>query len=256
MEKDNKLNNREGGRVIAGLILVGIGAAFLLRNTGFILPYWLFSWPVILILVGVYSGVKHNFRNNSWLILIGIGGFFLADKFIPDFRLAHTFWPVVIIGAGILIMFSSRKNSWFGNENWRNKDNWRGKGKWSNQMGASSATPDSSDSLYINSVFSGIERTMLSKNFQGGNIKAVFGGIDIDLSQADIQGEVVLRLDVAFGGVKLIVPPHWTIKNEVQGLFHGVEDKRNFNTTTGVDFNKVLFLKGSVVFGGVDIKSY
>jgi predicted membrane protein len=256
MEKDNKLSNREGGRVIAGLILVGIGAAFLLRNTGFILPNWLFSWPVILILVGIYSGVKHNFRNNSWIILIVIGGFFLADRFIPEFRLAHTFWPVVIIGAGIIMMIRPRRNSWFDKENWQNRDKWKEKRGWGNHAGSSTAMHDSSDSLHINSFFSGIERTMLSKNFQGGSIKAVFGGVDIDLSQADIQGEVMIRLDVAFGGVKLIVPPHWTIKNEIDGLFHGVEDKRNFNATTLVDANKVLLLQGSVVFGGLDIKNY
>jgi len=86
-----KCNKRPEGRIFAGIILVGVGAALLLRNSGFPFPNWLFSWPVILILVGIYSGFKHNFKNNSWIIMIGIGGFFLVDRFIPDLRLAPYF---------------------------------------------------------------------------------------------------------------------------------------------------------------------
>ena len=255
MENNSNFKNREGGRVVAGLILVVIGAAFLLRNTGFILPHWLFSWPVILILVGIYSGFKHNFRNNTWIILIVIGSFFLTDKFIPELKLAQTFWPVVIIGAGVLMILRPKRNSWC-----LNKEKWDIT-KWKDDSAAtyqnsSGAAPDSSDYLNVNAVFSGVNRNMLSKNFQGGNIKAVFGGVEIDLSKADINGEVQIRMDVAFGGIKLVLPPHWTVKNEIEGLFHGVEDKRNFNTVANINPEKILCLKGSVVFGGVDIRSY
>src|SRR5882724_10056618 len=88
MDNNFKTNRRHEGRIFAGLILVGVGAALLLRNSGFPLPYWLFTWPTILILVGIYSGVKHNFKNNTWIILICVGGFFLADRFDPTLRLA------------------------------------------------------------------------------------------------------------------------------------------------------------------------
>ena len=255
MENKNDFRNREANRVVAGLILVAVGVVFLLRNMGFALPYWLFSWPVILILVGIYSGFKHNFRNNTWIILIAIGGFFLVDRFTPDLRLAHTFWPLVIIGVGVLFILRPKNNMWLNNKEMWDIDKWKNKKEWANESSASTE-PDSSDYLNINSVFSGIKRSMLSKNFQGGNIKAVFGGVDIDLSQADINGEVMIRLDVAFGGIKLVLPPHWMLKNEIEGLFHGVEDKRNFNAAGCINPEKILVLKGSVVFGGVDIRSY
>ena len=67
MENNFSDKRKDEGRIIGGLILVGVGAALLLRNTGFPLPYWLFSWPMILILIGIYSGVKHNFRNSRWM---------------------------------------------------------------------------------------------------------------------------------------------------------------------------------------------
>ncbi len=83
----NNFRNSESGRIIAGIILVGVGGVLLLRELGFFFPRWLFSWPMILILIGVYTGVKNNFRNNSWIIMLAIGTFFLVNKMIPSLQL-------------------------------------------------------------------------------------------------------------------------------------------------------------------------
>jgi predicted membrane protein len=259
MEKNRNLKRREEGRMFAGLILICVGAALLLRNTGFPLPYWLFSWPLILILVGIYSGFKHNFKNNSWIILIAVGSFFLIDKVVPGIRLEPYFWPVLIIGIGILFILRPRRDSVLDFSNDANPAGMPGSkfaaSTWE-RKGNDFAT-DNNDFLRINSVFSGIERNIVSKDFKGGKIAAVFGGVDIDFTQADIKGQVMLKFEVVFGGVKLVVPPHWTVYNEIEGVFHGVDDKRKFNNSTlNAGEEKVLILKGSVVFGGVEIRSY
>ena len=97
---------------------------------------------------------------------------------------------------------------------------------------------------------------MLSKNFQGGNISSIFGGSEIDFTQADINGQVVIRFEVLFGGAKIIIPSHWAVQNEIDGVFHGVDDNRRFNPDAALNPGKVLILKGSVTFGGVEIRSY
>ena len=117
-------------------------------------------------------------------------------------------------------------------------------------------SPDGSEVLKVDSVFSGVQRKVMSKNFQGGKVNCVFGGADVDLSQADINGKVEIKFDVVFGGAKIIVPPHWNIYNQIDGAFHGVDDKRKFNASVGMDPQKTLVLRGSLVFGGVEIKSY
>jgi len=106
----------------------------------------------------------------------------------------------------------------------------------------------------INSVFGGTKRKILSKDFKGGEINTVFGGNDIDLSQADINGTATFETNIVFGGVKLIVPAHWQIKSEVDCVFGTVEDKRR-DTNVSAE-NKTLVLKGGVVFGSIEIKSY
>ena len=58
-----------------------------------------------------------------------------------------------------------------------------------------------------------------------------------------------------FGGIKLIVPPHWDLKIQITAVFGGVEDKRPVQAAK-VDPDKMLVLDGAAVFGGIEINSY
>ena len=92
------------GRFLGGLIIVGIGALFLAREMGVIMPHWIFSWKMLLIVIGLYIGVKHSFRNPGWLIPVFIGGAFLLEDFYPQFMIANFIWPVAIIFFGLIMM--------------------------------------------------------------------------------------------------------------------------------------------------------
>jgi predicted membrane protein len=259
MENTKGPKNYDGGRIVAGLILVGVGAFLLLRNLGFWLPGWLFSWPMILILVGIYSGVKHNFRNNGWMVLVGVGAYFLISDFIPSLGLQPLFWPLLIIGLGLLFIVRPGKKSWV---DFNADINFKKQTKTTDEYGIVTQEPvaadtiDSSDFLMVRSVFSGVVKNIVSKNFQGGKISCVFGGAEIDLSQADINGTVTIKLEAVFGGIKLVVPPHWSVQNDIDGVFHGIDDKRRFNPDATINPGKILILKGSAIFGGVEIRSY
>src|ERR1700755_2128670 len=76
-------SGRGPGRIWAGLFLLGIGALLLLDQMGFPLPGWLFSWHVLLIALGLFIGLRHNFRGGAWLILILVGGCFVIQDFYP-----------------------------------------------------------------------------------------------------------------------------------------------------------------------------
>jgi predicted membrane protein len=257
MEHNYNIKRKDEGRIMAGLILVIVGAALLLRNTGFPMPYWLFSWPMILILVGIYSGFKHHFRNSGWIVMIAIGGFFLADRIIPDLSLAPYFWPLLIIGLGIIFIIRPKRDKWpeMRDDEKKNGDVNIIQNDLKQDEQRPAFTTDSNDFLKVDSVFSGVQRRVVSKNFQGGKIGCVFGGADVDLTQSDINGTVDIKFEVVFGGAKIIIPPHWTVHNQIDGVFHGVDDKRKYNAAAGMNADKILVLRGSVVFGGVEIKS-
>lgn len=52
-----------------------------------------------------------------------------------------------------------------------------------------------------------------------------------------------------------MVPPHWDLKIDVANIFAGIEDKRMY-LQTPADPAKVLVIKGTIVFGGLEIKSF
>ncbi|MCK9399670.1 MAG: PspC domain-containing protein [Bacteroidales bacterium] len=56
----------------------------------------------------VYPPRRNNGTLIAGLILIAIGAIFLADRFLPNIRIhLHDFWPLIIVIAGIALIFSS-----------------------------------------------------------------------------------------------------------------------------------------------------
>lgn len=230
-----------------GLILVIIGAALLVKKMGTDLPHWLFTWPMLLILIGIITGFKHNFRNHSWLIFLAIGGFFLADEVIVDLNLRPYFWPIIIMGIGLVFILRPKKKFRIDKEKWLEPFN--------ENTDSSSQHASLEDMIDSTSIFGGVKKVITSKDFKGGEIVCLMGGAEINLSQADISGPVTLEIFLAFGGAKLIVPPHWEVRSETVAIFAGIEDKRPPQPGT-FDPKKVLIIEGTAVFGGVEIKSY
>jgi predicted membrane protein len=77
------------------------------------------------------------------------------------------------------------------------------------------------------------------------------------MAQADFSApSVVLDCRVAFGGVELIVPSNWEVKNEISSSFGSVEDERSIQANISNETRKILILRGSCSFGSVEIKSY
>jgi predicted membrane protein len=268
--------NPRKGKAIAGTILLVVGALLLIHQFDFFFfPHWLFTWPMWLIGWGLYIGARHNFRNSSWAIMVIIGVAFLLDDNVPGFNAHGIAWPVMIIGFGLWMIL--RRN---------NKDDWKKytNGKWDwrhNQQytpnepivdyttsSASSTTPPpvdpsssssfrptADDYLDAVSVFGGVKKTILSKNFKGGEIVNVFGGAELDFTQADIQGQVVIDITQIFGGTKIVVPSNWRVVPDLAAVFASVDDKR-IRTSAPTDSDKILILKGVSIFAGVDIRSY
>ncbi len=235
-----KTNNPLSGRVWAGLVLILFGSLLLAHEMGVYFPRWVFSWEMILIAFGIFTGARHSFRSWGWLIPIVIGGAFLLDDIFYDFELRHFIWPALIITIGLVMIFRPRRS---------------GGRMWDSIPGGPISTATSEDdTLDVVSIFGGTKKNVISKNFRGGEVVSFFGGTELNLTQADITGVAILDLTQVFGGTKLIVPSNWKIQSEVVTIFGGLDDKRNISMPA--DSNKVLVLKGTCVFGGIDIKSF
>ena len=238
------------GHIWTGVLILIIGIGALLKAALVPLPYWLFSWPMILIIIGCFIGLRHKFRGATWFILILIGSTFLLDDIYPDIEMRRYTWPLVLIVVGIFFILRPRRN-------WQ-KDESEKKSSSGIPPPLSidpEATYSKDDYVSATSIFGGTKKNILTKNYKGGEIVNIFGGTELNLSKADINEEAVIEITTIFGGTKLIIPSNWTVKSEAAVIFGGIEDKRPM-PATNEPTNKILTLKGTVIFGGVDIRSY
>jgi len=109
---------------------------------------------------------------------------------------------------------------------------------------------------YINTstIFGGVKKNIISKDFRGGRVSNIFGATELDFTHADIAGVAVLDISQGFGEVKIAVPNDWWIESNTSQLFATVEDNRT-NTMNAYDSKKILVLRGTSVFGVIEILS-
>ena len=250
-----KYRGRGGSRLWNGLVLLAAGFLLLADKMGAPIPHWIFTWPMILIAIGLISGLKSQFHNRGALILIVIGTIFLIDEITPQMEFHNYLLPAVLIGVGLIFILRPKNNRINGKNEWAFKIPPNQPTNTSSAFSTSAVPGDDSEVIDINAVFGGAKKNILSKNFRGGEINSFMGGSEINFLQADIQHPVILEINNVFGGTKLIVPSNWKVTTEVSTIFGGIEDKRNFGSILP-DPNKLLILRGSCIFGGIDIANY
>ncbi|MBP9069164.1 MAG: hypothetical protein KBG47_06630 [Bacteroidia bacterium] len=245
------------GSIIGGLFVVIFGALFLARELGATIPDWAISWKTIFIAIGLAIGIKSNFRRLTWLVFVGIGTAFIVCDLYPELNLRHIVWPLVIILVGMVMIFKPRRKwdpeRWSKWHNHRHNKHYHGK-HWEDWCDTKTVE-SGEDHISSTTVFGGVKKNVISKDFKGGEIVNVFGGSEYNLSQADFNGTITIEIVQFFGGTKLIVPSNWEIKSELTAVLGGIDDKRPIQTNVTNTENKVLILNGTTVFGGIEIRS-
>jgi len=93
-----------------GILIVVIGAVFLLRNTGVDVPHWILSWHTIMLGAGLWIGYRKNFQGSGWLALTVIGAIFtLKDITVFDFEMSKITTALVLIGLGLWVILKPKK---------------------------------------------------------------------------------------------------------------------------------------------------
>ncbi|WP_157761061.1 LiaF transmembrane domain-containing protein [Chitinophaga caeni] len=235
---ERNMRKRNGNSSLwGGLVLVLIGLFLILKRLNLHLPDWLFSWEMILIVIGVLVGLKNNFKGSGWLICIVIGAVFMLHDVLPWWpdEMRKFTWPLLIVLAGVLIIVNGTKRN----------------------VTRSMVIEGGNAEDYINAtaIFGAANRNVMSKSFKGGQITAIFGGVDVNFNNADFEGEVVLDIFATFGGVDIVVPANWEVVMEVKTLFGGVDDKRQ-PAYAQEPYTKRLIITGNCTFGGIELKSY
>lgn len=215
-------------RTIIGLLIVAVGASFLLTNLN-ILPFdvgiaqW---WPLFIVAGGVVM-LLSDVRNYLWaLLVIGLGVLFQLKQFgIVDVNPWQLFWPAIIIALGVSVMTS---------------------------RGSSRGKIAASDREDVMAILSGSEVRVESKDFKGSRVTSICGGAMIDLRKAVIKKEATIDVFAFWGGIEIIVPEHVMVKNNTSAIMGGVEQQAGGDAVK--EGSPILYVTGDVVMSGVEIK--
>jgi len=223
-------NNKNN--IWGGVILIALGLGFLLDQLGVFhgLGFgWILGnlWPLIIIIIGISLFRKGN--TGPGIFFIALGGFFLLSE-IVGWNIWATFWPLIIIFVGVSVLLGRAVIPV--NLNRAEKES----GK------------DILDDLVI---FWGSNKKITATDFRGGNVTCIFGGSELDLSNAKIiKKDAVLNVSAIFGGIKIRVPDDSPVVSEGSAILGGWEEK--FSSKSDKKQPK-LIIKGSAVFGAVEL---
>jgi predicted membrane protein len=249
-----------------GLLIIAAGVLLFAFNAGYLpIEYKsaVFSVPSLVMVIGLIR----LFSRHGWfwgLLLFVIGGAFLLPK-LPVAgldQMADNGWAIGLIVGGILILFKTlfgkrhyycHATTGFGDlhEKMKNHKEWHQQ-KWHHWEQKRQHRTDSGF-IERDFVFGGASEKINVQDFKGGDINCVFGGVELDLSDAKLaEGVHTLEINTVFGGVNLFIPVEWNVEiqqSQVFGRFVDNRPKPGFE----VSENNRLILAVTSVFGGGEI---
>lgn len=236
------IRHHKNKRIMFGAFIILAGIFILAKKIG--VPFIHYPiWPIVLIVVGIVSGIKHNFRRPFSWILILIGTLHLIPRFtIFGILSTHFIFPIILMGVGLYVIFKPKRNL---------KHCARFNGYRRERFTA--ATIHDEDSIALDVAFGERTNIITSKQFKGGTIDASFGNAKVNLLQAEGETPITIDVNISFGGLEIYVPSHWDIVLEIDDSFASVEDKRYIRTQAETPMK--LILTGKCSFGSVTVKS-
>ena len=230
--------NKFNSRIFIGLLLILVGGLYLLNTLTIInvdISDIIFSLPFFVFIVGLIV-LMHSTNKTLGLLLVFLGGLFLVPRIFPAVHYSSDIlFPVLIITFGVYILLKRPLNWAFYKDKLKRN-----------------ATRDTLDEI---TIFGGGHKAIVSENFKGGNLTAIFGGFEIDLSHSRLApGDNIIDVFFLFGGVTFLVPRDWDIRVSVAPIFGGFSNKVRREPGTAVDTSRTLIIKGITIFGGGEIK--
>ncbi len=224
------------GNVLWGLVFIALGVIIGLKIFDVVdVDIFFDGWWTLFILVPCFIGLFTEKDKTGNIIGLIVGTLLLLScQDILSFELVFKLMvPVILVIVGLSLIF---KNI-IGN----------GVTKKIKEINAKNTNKDNNE---YSAIFSGQKIDLSKENFKGCSVTAVFGGCDIDLTNAIIKEDVVINISTIFGGTNIFAPKNVNIKVNSNSIFGGVENKLKNN-----EDNKVtIYVNAKCVFGGVEIK--
>ncbi len=218
--------------VFWGGALVLFGILFLLQHLGELGEYraWSF-WPLLLIMGGGLSLLQKGQR--VWgMLMLGFGTLALLNTLSILSVGWGLIWPLAIIAVGIFLVY---------------------------QVGTARlripADAKTAGLVYGTAIMGSKEDRVDSQVFEGGEMTAIMGSYQLDLSEAEMKGEeAILLVKTVMGSVEVRAPAHWRINVQGCPVMGTVEDGTR-EPPAGLGSEKTLMVQASAVLGSIEIRN-
>ncbi|HTL97502.1 MAG TPA: DUF5668 domain-containing protein [Holophagaceae bacterium] len=223
---------RHAPSLVLGICVILFGLALTLDQLN--VPHTAFLvklWPAILIALGAVKLRQHEGFSGGGFALVLIGAVLLVSQFSPE-GLEDLLWPMLLVGLGIFLVTKSLRQ----------------------RRGPRAVPVEGDGTVDATAIFSGCRRQPQGiGTFKGGNLTAIFGGIELDLRAAEPSPDpMTLDAFVLFGGGEIRVPPGWAVDIRTTSIFGGVANKI-YEAPAGAGAPRLL-ITGSVFFGGFEVR--
>lgn len=222
------MNRQSVTKNISGVIIIAVGAVLLLSSLkifdiGNILADY---WPLLIVL-GAAVIFTNDYR--SWPVAAFVASlgvlFQLRELTIIDVQPWSIIWPLIIIFVGVSLLFGR---------------------SYTGKRVSKSERDD------VSAIMAGTSVVNHSKSFKQSNATAIMGGARLDLREVTFEKEALIEVFSFWGGIEIVVPENVVIRNQVNNIMAGTEDK----TKQKVEKNApVLTVAGTLIMAGVSIRN-
>jgi predicted membrane protein len=224
------------GQILIGALVIGLGLLFLLDNLNVVDFHDAYRfWPVVFIVFGVArisdTRTPNGMITGGVLIVIGLMLTLRGLGFV--YFSWRTIWPLLlmVVGAGVIYKAIAGRRE---------------------RADTVVSMKEGDDAIVdVTAILGGFERRVTTPNFRGGEVTAIMGGCELDMRGSSIQGEAVLNVFAAMGGISIKVPPDWAVILHGTPILGGFEEK----TIAPPDQSKRLVIKGYAIMGGVEVRN-
>lgn len=267
---------------VFAILLILAGTILFLDNVG-ILPIHNLQafWPVFIVFLGIT--MLERFRNPHSVIF---GCAFVAWGtllILGNLGILHVtgavMWPLMLIAFGVAMLVrppnfaewqarhQAHRERWAAAHRERleahrerfeaRRERWeQGRERWRSRWDPRDIF--NANKLHESTVFGSINKRVQTQQFEGGKVEAVFGSVELDLTEAAISTpdrRAKLKADAVFGGIEITIPRTWRVQMRTSAVLGGCDDRTiPPRPEPGIE-PPTLILTGAAVFGGIQIRN-
>jgi Cell wall-active antibiotics response 4TMS YvqF len=221
--------------LIIGSLIAIYGLGLLFDNLGFgeVRYYVRHAWPAVLVIVGIMLLVRRDQNRNRyglWGTILIFGGLwaYASQRDWIHVNFWAVFGPTLLVLLGASLVYRALHHQ--------------------------RPDADGGSDSYIHSlaIFAGNELKPTSTPFAGADLAALMGGVVLDLSGTQMEGDsATVEVLSIMGGIEIFVPRDWNVTTKVVSFMGACVEKRRPPTTAAT---KTLIVRGATFLGGVEIK--